>query len=90
MAGQGKSDDLDLIARLAANMKGATVCPLADADAAPMIAFVTKYRDEWEEWIRSGRRIDDPAAHVTAHGGSGNGDGRPAMAAAAATAAEAG
>jgi NADH-quinone oxidoreductase subunit F len=64
MDGRGTVEDLDNIARVAENMLGNTICPLADAAAAPMIAFVTKYRDEWEAFIRSGERIEDPAAHV--------------------------
>jgi NADH-quinone oxidoreductase subunit F len=60
LAGQGRIEDLDLIAAVAKQMMGTTICPLADADAMPMIAFVTKFRSEWEEFIRSGKRIVEP------------------------------
>ena len=59
LAGQGKIADLDLITAISKQMMGTTICPLADADAMPMIAFVTKYRSEWEEFIRSGNRVLD-------------------------------
>jgi NADH-quinone oxidoreductase subunit F len=57
LAGEGQIADLDLISVVAKQMMGTTICPLADADAMPMIAFVTKYRSEWEEFIRSGKRV---------------------------------
>jgi NADH-quinone oxidoreductase subunit F len=61
LAGQGTIADLDQIPVVAKQMVGNTICPLADADAAPMIAYVTKYRAEWEEFIRSGKRLLAPA-----------------------------
>jgi NADH-quinone oxidoreductase subunit F len=60
LAGQGTVADLDLIPVVAKQMIGNTICPLADADAAPMIAYVTKYRAEWEEFIQSGKRLLEP------------------------------
>ena len=66
LAGEGRLSDLDLITGIAKQMLGNTICPLADADAMPMIAFVTKYRSEWEEFIRSGKRLLDPFAHESA------------------------
>lgn len=63
LAGQGRLSDLDLITAVAKQMLGNTICPLADADAMPMIAFVTKYRSEWEEFIGSGKGLLAPAAH---------------------------
>jgi NADH-quinone oxidoreductase subunit F len=62
LAGRGKIEDLDLITAVAKQMMGTTICPLADADAMPMIAFVTKYRSEWEDFIRSGKRVLEPNA----------------------------
>ena len=61
LAGQGTIADLDLIPVVAKQMVGNTICPLADADAAPMIAYVTKYRAEWEAFIRSGKRLLEPS-----------------------------
>ena len=40
--------DIDLIGDLARNMLGRTFCPLGDAAAMPTIAFVEKFRDEFE------------------------------------------
>ncbi|RPI20102.1 MAG: NADH oxidoreductase (quinone) subunit F [Acidobacteriales bacterium] len=46
--GQGTPTDIDLIGDLARNMLGRTFCPLGDAAAMPTIAFVEKFRDEFE------------------------------------------
>ncbi len=46
--GQGSAADIDLIGDLARNMLGRTFCPLGDAAAMPTIAFVEKFRDEFE------------------------------------------
>jgi NADH-quinone oxidoreductase subunit F len=76
LAGTGTIEDLDLITTTAKQMIGNTICPLADADAAPMIAFVTKYRAEWEELIRSGKRLLEPAAAPAPHPGAPVGEGQ--------------
>jgi len=36
---------------LAENMMGRTFCPLGDAAAMPMVAFVKKFRGEFEEHL---------------------------------------
>ncbi len=77
LTGNGCSEDLDLITAVAQGMLGNTICPLADADAAPMIAFVTKYRSEWEEFIRSGTRLLDSESHPPATPGNAAGDRVP-------------
>jgi len=46
--GQGTRSDLDLVAEVARSMLGRTFCPLGDAAAMPTIAFVEKFRDEFE------------------------------------------
>ncbi|MCP5117393.1 MAG: NADH-quinone oxidoreductase subunit NuoF [bacterium] len=46
--GRGQATDVDLIGELANNMLGSTFCPLGDAAAMPTIAFVEKFRDEFE------------------------------------------
>jgi NADH-quinone oxidoreductase subunit F len=68
LAGEGKIEDLDLIQLIAKGMLGNTICPLADADAAPMIAYVSKFRGEWEEFITSGKRVIEPES-LTARAG---------------------
>ena len=48
VTGKGRRSDLDLLLKIADNMEGKTICPLADADVMPIRSFVTKYRDEFE------------------------------------------
>jgi len=47
-AGGGVEKDIDNIRYLSENMLGRTFCPLGDAAAMPTIAFVKKFRDEFE------------------------------------------
>jgi len=46
--GDGKSKDVDLLYDVADNIDGKTICPLGEATAWPVKAFVTKYRQEFE------------------------------------------
>ena len=46
--GHGQSSDVSLIGEVAKNMLGRTFCPLGDAAAMPTIAFVEKFRHEFE------------------------------------------
>ena len=46
--GRGIPSDIPLINELAKNMLGRTFCPLGDAAAMPTIAFVEKFREEFE------------------------------------------
>jgi NADH-quinone oxidoreductase subunit F len=46
--GRGEPSDIDLIGELARNMLGRTFCPLGDAAAMPTMAFVQKFREEFE------------------------------------------
>jgi NADH-quinone oxidoreductase subunit F len=50
-AGLGEAKDIDNIQYLAENMLGRTFCPLGDAAAMPTIAFVKKFRKEFEEHL---------------------------------------
>lgn len=50
-AGGGESRDIDQIRYLAENMLGRTFCPLGDAAAMPTIAFVKKFRQEFEDHL---------------------------------------
>jgi NADH-quinone oxidoreductase subunit F len=50
-AGNGRSEDLDLILSLAEGIKGRTLCPMGDAAALPIHALVTKFRDELERAV---------------------------------------
>ena len=59
-AGGGEARDIDNIRYLAENMMGRTFCPLGDAAAMPTIAFVKKFRHEFEDHL-NGRPC--PFAH---------------------------
>jgi NADH-quinone oxidoreductase subunit F len=50
-AGGGMKKDIDNIQYLAENMLGRTFCPLGDAAAMPTIAFVKKFRNEFEDHL---------------------------------------
>jgi NADH-quinone oxidoreductase subunit F len=50
--GSGRRADIDLVHELSKNMLGRTFCPLGDAAAMPTIAFVEKFRDEFEARLR--------------------------------------
>ena len=50
-AGGGNKKDIDNIQYLAENMLGRTFCPLGDAAAMPTIAFVQKFRKEFEDHL---------------------------------------
>ena len=50
-AGAGVTKDIDNIYYLAENMLGKTFCPLGDAAAMPTMAFVKKFRKEFEDHL---------------------------------------
>src|SRR6201992_1982349 len=60
--GGGVEKDIDNIRYLAQNMLGRTFCPLGDAAAMPTIAFVDKFRKEFEDHL-DGKPC--PYAHET-------------------------
>ena len=47
-AGHGRAQDVDLLYDVADNIDGKTICPLGEAAAWPVKAFLTKYRGEFE------------------------------------------
>jgi NADH-quinone oxidoreductase subunit F len=51
--GVGVSKDLDMVDQLAQSMFGRTFCALGDAAAMPTMSIIRKFRDEFEERIRS-------------------------------------
>ncbi len=53
--GQGRLQDVQLLDKVAKNMMGRTICALSDAAAMPTISFVSKFRDEFEFYVREGR-----------------------------------
>jgi len=55
LEGRGRLQDIELLIKVADNMKGRTICALSDAAALPVLSFVTKFRDEFEFFVREGR-----------------------------------
>jgi NADH-quinone oxidoreductase subunit F len=49
--GHGTASDLKMLLDMCSNMKGVTICVLADACAMPVEAMINKYRDEFEYHI---------------------------------------
>jgi NADH-quinone oxidoreductase subunit F len=52
----GRAGDVDLLASIADGIAGNTICALGDAAAWPTLAFLTKYRDEFEAKVRHAHR----------------------------------
>jgi NADH-quinone oxidoreductase subunit F len=55
LQGKGRLSDIDLLVKVADNMKGRTICALSDAAALPVLSFVQKFRSEFEYFVREGR-----------------------------------
>ena len=56
--GQGSIQDLDDLIAIASDMEGKTICVFADAAAWPVQSYITKFRDEFENYIRVGHRVE--------------------------------
>jgi NADH-quinone oxidoreductase subunit F len=65
--GKGRLQDIQLIDRVAKNMMGRTICALSDAAALPAISFTTKFRDEFEFYVREGRSKVKGTLHAEMH-----------------------
>jgi NADH-quinone oxidoreductase subunit F len=52
--GDGRLQDLDDLLAIARDMEGKTICVFADAAAWPVQSYITKFRSEFEEHIRTG------------------------------------
>lgn len=50
---QGRPGDVDLVASIADGIAGNTICALGDAAAWPTLAFLTKFRSEFEAKIKT-------------------------------------
>jgi NADH-quinone oxidoreductase subunit F len=53
--GGGRLRDLDDLLAIARDMEGKTICVFADAAAWPVQSYIEKFRQEFEEHIRTGR-----------------------------------
>lgn len=68
-SGNGKLEDLDLLLEVAGSMgiiPGTTICGLSDGAAWPVKNAIKKFRPEFEEYIRAGRRSITPAQELMA------------------------
>ncbi|MCX6258876.1 MAG: NADH-quinone oxidoreductase subunit NuoF [Bacteroidia bacterium] len=59
--GRGRMKDIDLLASVAKNIEGNTICPLGDAAAWPVRSFIHHFRDEFE-W-----HVNEPLACLNMH-----------------------
>jgi NADH-quinone oxidoreductase subunit F len=55
VAGQGRIEDLDQMARISRLQDGNTICGMGDAAGYATLGILAKYRDEFEYWIAHGR-----------------------------------
>ncbi len=62
--GHGENKDIDLIKKVSEQMMGKTICALSDAAAMPAISFVTKFRGEFENYIKKGQTTVGSSAHA--------------------------
>lgn len=53
--GRGRMEDLDLLDDVAKKINFRTICPLGDAAAMPVMSFIQKFRDEFEEHVKQGK-----------------------------------
>ena len=53
--GEGKPNDIELLASIAHGIAGNTICALGDAAAWPMLGFLTKFRSDFEAAIKTGK-----------------------------------
>ncbi len=58
MAGEGTLQDIDDLVAIADDMEGKTICVFADAAAWPVQSYIAKFRDEFEEFISTGRSVE--------------------------------
>lgn len=57
MAGQGRAEDLELLASAAGQIEGHTICAFGEAAAWPVQGFLRHYRHEFEYFIEHGRSL---------------------------------
>ncbi len=57
MAGQGRMEDIDLLASAAGQIEGHTICAFGEAAAWPVQGFLRHFRHEFEYFVQHGRSI---------------------------------
>ncbi|MFA6599563.1 MAG: NADH-quinone oxidoreductase subunit NuoF [Candidatus Omnitrophota bacterium] len=55
--GRGRLKDIDHLLDIGSYMTGTTICALADGAAMPLLSYLQKFRGEFEDYIRSGRKM---------------------------------
>jgi NADH-quinone oxidoreductase subunit F len=55
--GQGRPGDVELLASVADNIEGNTICALGEAAAWPVQSFVKKFREEFQAHVDAGRCV---------------------------------
>lgn len=55
--GQGKMEDLALLADVSNNISGHTICALGEAAATPVLSFIKHFRPEFEYYIQHGKSM---------------------------------
>ncbi|TNF92196.1 MAG: NADH oxidoreductase (quinone) subunit F [Gammaproteobacteria bacterium] len=55
--GQGRSEDIDLLVRVAGQIEGHTICAFGEATAWPVQSFIKHYRHEFEYYIEHKRSM---------------------------------
>ena len=67
LAGEGRSEDLDLLDSVSRRIEGHTICAFGDAAAWPVQSFIKHFRAEFEYMIEHrGRSLVDGAAGTQA------------------------
>ena len=61
LAGEGETEDLDLLLDLADQMTGKTICVLCDSCAAPVVSGIKKFCSEFDGYITGAKRTALPA-----------------------------
>jgi NADH-quinone oxidoreductase subunit F len=56
MHGEGKPDDIDLLLYICDTVKGKCFCPLGEGAIQPVLSSIKHFREDYEQWIKSGQR----------------------------------
>jgi NADH-quinone oxidoreductase subunit F len=68
LTGRGRLQDIDLLVKVADNMKGKTICALSEAAALPVLGFLSRFRDEFEYYVREGKsKVKGTVLHEMHH-----------------------
>jgi len=51
--GHAEFDEIDLLLRITDQMMGKTICAFADGASFPVVSYLKKYRDEFDQHIKN-------------------------------------